>query len=113
MNIQRRTLLLGVALSAAAAFALPSVAQVNEAKKIQKEADAIAYAEKAPQVLALIGGAGKLPDARPLRATGHGEVWLVITKPVADPKNPSAPKRSVVVELNADTGEVLDISTAE
>ena len=113
MNIQRRALLLGVALSAAAAFAMPSAAQVRDDKKIQKEADAIAFAEKAPEVLALIGGAAKLPDARPFRATGHGEVWLVITKPVADPKNPSAPKRSVVVELNADTGEILDLSTAD
>jgi hypothetical protein len=112
MKIQRRAALLAVAISAVA-FALPSAAQVREDKKIQKEADAIAFAEKSPEVLALIGGAGKLPDARPLRATGHGEVWLVITKPVADPKNPSAPKRSVVIELNADTGEIVDLSTAE
>jgi hypothetical protein len=113
MKIQRRAALFAVAFSAAAALALPSVAQVNDAKKIQKEADAIAFAEKSPQALALIGGPAKLPDARPFRATGHGEVWLVITKPVADPKNPSAPKRSVVIELNADTGETLDVSTAE
>ena len=113
MNIQRRTALFAVAFSAVAALAFPSAAQVNEAKKIQKEADAIAFAEKSPQALALIGGADKLPDARPFRATGHGEVWLVITKPVADPKNPRAPKRSVVIELNADTGETLDVSTAE
>jgi len=113
MKIHRRTALLTIASSAAAAIALPSAAQVNESKKIQKEADAIAFAEKSPQALALIGGPDKLPDARPFRATGHGEVWLVITKPVADPKNPSAPKRSVVIELNADTGEVVDVSTAD
>ena len=113
MNIQRRTALLAVASTLAAAVALPSVAQVNDSKKIQKEADAIAYAEKSPQALALIGGPDKLAEARPFRATGHGEVWLVITKPVADPKNPSGPKRSVVIELNADTGETLDVSTAE
>src|ERR1051325_5988784 len=109
MKIQRRTAIFALAFSAAAALALPSAAQVNDAKKIQKEADAISYAEKSPQALALIGGPEKLPDARPFRATGHGEVCLVITKPVADPKNPSAPKRSVVIELNADTGETLDV----
>ena len=110
MNIHRRSALLAVVVSAAAALALPSAAQVNEAKKIQKEADAIAFAEKSPKVLELLGGADKLPAARPFKATGHGEVWLVITQPVPDPKNPSA-IRPVIVELNADTGEVIDVST--
>jgi len=110
MKMHRRTALFAVAASAAAALALPSAAQVNEAKKIQKEADAISFAEKSPKVLELIGGAAKLPAARPFKATGHGEVWLVITQPVPDPKNPSM-IRPVIIELNADTGEVIDVST--
>lgn len=110
MKIQRRTALFAVVFSAAAGLAFPSVAQVNEAKKIQKEADAIAYVEKSPKVLEMIGGADKLPQARPFRATGHGEVWAVLSQAVADPKNPSAPKRALLIEVNADTGEVIDIS---
>ena len=110
MKIHRRTALFAVASSAAVALAFPSAAQVNEAKKIQKEADAIAFVEKSPKVLEAIGGAGKVADIRPLRATGHGEVWVVLTQAVADPKNPSAPKRALLIELNADSGEVIDIS---
>jgi len=110
MNMHRRTALLAVVFSAAAGLALPAAAQVNEAKKIQKEADAISYVEKSPKVLEMIGGADKLPEARPFRATGHGEVWVVLTQAVSDPKNPAAPKRPLLIELNADTGEVIDIS---
>ena len=110
MKIHRRTALFAVASSAAVALAFPSAAQVNEAKKIQKEADAISFVEKSPKVLEAIGGAAKLPDARPFRATGHGEVWVVLTQAVSDPKNPSAPKRALLIELNADSGEVIDIS---
>jgi hypothetical protein len=61
----------------------------------------------------LIGGADKLAAARPFRATGHGDIWLVISQPVPDPKNPSAHKRAVVVQLSAASGEILDIDTAE
>ena len=110
MNMHRRTALFAVASSVATALAFPSAAQVNDAKKIQKEADAISFVEKSPRVLEVIGGADKLPQARPFRATGHGEVWVVLTQAVADPKNPSAPKRALLIELNADTGEVIDIS---
>lgn len=110
MTIQRRTALFAVAFAATAAFAFPSAAQVNEAKKIQKEADAISFVEKSPKVLEMIGGADKLAEARPFRATGHGEVWTVLSQAVTDPKNPSAPKRALLIEVNADTGEVVDIS---
>jgi hypothetical protein len=110
MNTNRRTALLAVASTVAISLALPSAAQVNESKKIQKEADAISFVEKSPKVLEAIGGADKLPGARPFRATGHGEVWVVLTQAVADPKNPSAPKRALLIELNADSGEVIDIS---
>ncbi len=110
MKIQRRSALFAIAFSAAAALAYPAAAQVNEAKKIQKEADAISFVEKSPKVLEMIGGAAKLADARPFRATGHGEVWTVLSQAVADPKNPSAPKRALLIEVNADTGEVVDVS---
>jgi hypothetical protein len=98
-------------LGAALVLSVSAQAQVNEAKKIQDEATAIQFAEKAPKLLELIGGADKLAAARPFKATGHGEIWLVISQQVADPKNPAAPKRAVVVQLNADTGAILDVDT--
>jgi hypothetical protein len=80
-------------------------------KKVPNAAAAVAVAEKAS--LDLIGGESKLAEARPFKATGHGDIWLVISQPVADPKNPSAHKRAIVVQLSSTTGEVLDVSTAE
>jgi hypothetical protein len=35
---------------------------------------------------------------------------VVLTQAIADPKNPSAPKRALLIELNADSGDVIDIS---
>ena len=75
-------------------------------------AAAIALAEKDSRALELIGGADKLPESRPWTATGHGEIWVIISKPVTDPKNPSGPKRALLISVNADTGEVVDVDTA-
>ncbi len=101
------------ALSAVAVLGGHSFAQINaeKAKVAPDEKAAIALAEKAS--LPLIGGADKLAEARPFRATGHGDIWLVISQPMPDPKNPSAHKRAVVVQLSAATGEILDIDTAQ
>ena len=106
-----RTALLAAALSAATAG--QSFAQINaqRAKVAPDEKAAIALAEKA--ALPMIGGADKLAAARPFRATGHGDVWLVISQPVLPPKQGSTSKRAVVVQLSAETGEILDLDTAE
>ena len=100
------------ALSVASAIGVQSFAQINaeRAKVAPDEAAAIALAEKAS--LPLVGGADKLATARPFKATGHGDIWVVISQPVPDPKNASAPKRSVVVQLSAESGEILDVDTA-
>jgi hypothetical protein len=112
MKIPGRFTLFAAALSAAAAVSMPSVAQINaeHAKVAPDEKSAIALAEKAS--LPLIGGQDKLAIARPFKATGHGDIWLVISQPVPDPKAPSAPKRSVVVQLSAQTGEIFTVDTA-
>ena len=108
-----RVALFAAALCAGAPLGGPSFAQINaeKAKAAPDEKAAIALAEKAS--LPLIGGADKLAEARPFRATGHGDIWLVISQPVADPKNPAAHKRSIVVQLSAASGEILDIDTAQ
>ena len=113
MKLSRRAALGAVTLSIATALTAQSFAQINRdrAKVAGNEAQAIALAEKAS--LPLIGGEDKLAIARPFKATGHGDIWLVISQPVPDPKAPAAPKRSVVVQLSAETGEILDISTAD
>ncbi len=108
MTISRRAALAAMATSLAAGAA---IAQIREGqKKVPDEAAAIAIAEKAS--LDLIGGEAKLAEARPFTASGHGDVWLVISRPVPDPKNPSH-KRAIVVQLSSTSGEVLDISTAD
>ena len=108
-----RIALFAAALSAATALGGQSFAQINteKAKVAPDEKAAIALAEKA--ALPLIGGADKLAAARPFKASGHGDIWLIISQPVADPKNPSAHKRAVVVQLSAESGEILDLATAE
>ena len=113
MKTAARIALFAAVLSAAAAIGVQSFAQINaaKAKVAPDEKAAIALAEKAS--LPLIGGADKLAIARPFRATGHGDIWLVISQPVPDPKAPAAAKRSVVVQLSAESGEILDISTAD
>jgi hypothetical protein len=113
MKVSRRAALFAVTSSVATALGAQSFAQINRdrAKVAGNEAQAIALAEKA--ALPLIGGEDKLAIARPFKATGHGDIWLVISQPVPDPKTPAAPKRSVVVQLSAETGEILDLSTAE
>jgi hypothetical protein len=113
MRNAARIAFFAAALSAAAAIGGQSFAQINaeKAKVAPDEKAAIALAEKAS--LPLIGGADKLAAARPFRATGHGDIWLIISQPVADPMNPSAHKRAVVVQLSAATGEILDIDTAQ
>ena len=113
MKLSRRAALFAGTVGIASAFGEQSFAQINRdrAKVAGNEAQAIALAEKA--AIPLVGGEDKLAAARPFKATGHGDIWLVISQPVPDPKTPSAPKRSVVVQLSAETGEILDISTAE
>ncbi len=110
MKISVQHTLLGVAL--ALSLVAGASAQINDqrAKKAPDEASAIAVAEKDAKTLELIGGAAKLSEARPWTATGHGETWVILSKPVTDPKNPSAPKRAIVVSVNADTGVVEDVS---
>jgi len=112
MKVSGRVAIFAAALSAATIFGAQSFAQINaeHAKVAPDEKAAIALAEKAS--LPLIGGEDKLAIARPFRATGHGDIWLVISQPVPDPKAP-AHKRSVVVQLSAMTGEILDVSTAD
>ncbi len=113
MKLAARMALFAAALSLSAMAGAPSFAQINaaRAKVAPDEKSAVAIAEKA--ALPLIGGEDKLAIARPFRATGHGDVWLVISQPVPDPKAPNGPKRSVVVQLSAMTGEILDLSTAD
>jgi hypothetical protein len=108
-----RTALFAVALCVATAIGGQSFAQINaqRAKVAPDEKAAIALAEKA--ALPLIGGADKLPAARPFRATGHGDIWLVISQAILPPKEGSTNKRAVVVQLSAETGEILDLDTAE
>ena len=112
MKIPGRFVLFAAALSTAAVVSMPSVAQINaeHAKVAPDEKSAIALAEKAS--LPLIGGQDKLAIARPFKATGHGDIWLVISQPVPDPKAPTGPKRSVVVQLSAQTGEIFTVDTA-
>jgi hypothetical protein len=113
MRNAARTALFAAVLFSAAALGTQSFAQINaaHAKVAPDEKSAIALAEKAS--LPLIGGEDKLAIARPFRATGHGDVWLVISQPVPDPKDPSAHKRAVVVQLSAESGEILTVDTAE
>lgn len=113
MRTAARIALFAAALSAGTIIGGQSFAQINQAhaKVAPDEKTAIALAEKAS--LPLIGGEDKLAIARPFRATGHGDIWLVISQPVPDPKAPTAPKRSVVVQLSAESGEILDLSTAD
>jgi hypothetical protein len=113
MKTAAHVALIAAALCASTAFGVQSFAQINteHAKVAPDEKAAIALAEKAS--LPLIGGEGKLALARPFKATGHGDIWLVISQPVPDPKAPQAGKRSVVVQLSAESGEILDVSTAD
>jgi hypothetical protein len=113
MRNAARTALFAAILCSTAAIGTQSFAQINaaHAKVAPDEKTAIALAEKA--ALPLIGGEDKLAIARPFRATGHGDVWLVISQPVPDPKNPTAPKRAVVVQLSAETGEIFTVDTAD
>ena len=113
MKTAAHVALFAAALSATFAMGVQSFAQINaeHAKVAPDEKSAIALAEKA--ALPLIGGADKLAIARPFRATGHGDIWLVISQPVPDPKAPAAAKRSVVVQLSAESGDILDVSTAD
>jgi hypothetical protein len=108
-----RIALFAAGLCAATAIGGQSFAQINaqRAKVAPDEKAAIALAEKA--ALPLIGGADKLAAARPFRATGHGDVWLVISQPILPPKQGSTSKRAVVVQLSAETGEILVLDTAE
>jgi hypothetical protein len=108
-----RTALFAAVLCSAAALGTQSFAQINaeHAKVAPDEKSAIALAEKA--ALPLIGGEDKLAIARPFKATGHGDVWLIISQPVPDPKNPAGAKRSVVVQLSAATGEIFTVDTAD
>ena len=108
-----RVALFAAALCAATAIGGQSFAQINaqRAKVAPDEKAAIALAEKA--ALPMIGGADKLAAARPFKATGHGDIWLVISQPILPPKQGSTTKRSVVVQLSAESGEILDLDTAE
>jgi hypothetical protein len=113
MRNAARTVFFAAALCAATAVGSQSFAQINaeHAKVAPDEKSAIALAEKA--ALPLIGGEAKLAIARPFRATGHGDIWLVISQPVPDPKDPAAHKRAVVVQLSAASGEIFTVDTAE
>ena len=108
-----RIALFAAALSAATAIGGHSFAQINaqRAKVAPDEKAAIALAEKA--ALPMLGGEDKLAAARPFKATGHGDIWLVISQPVLAPKQGSTSTRSVVVQLSAETGEILDLDSAE
>jgi hypothetical protein len=112
MKPAARIAFFAAALSVAGAIGGQAFAQIDPQRSnvVHDEASAVAIAEKA--ALPLIGGEAQLPAARPFKATGHGEIWLVISQEVADPKNPSAPKRAVVIQLDAATGKVLDVDTA-
>src|SRR5215470_13316946 len=107
----KSTLATAVALAIGlTAFTLPALGrEANPNKKIPDAQAAIAAAEKAA---AMVLG-GNVAQARPFTASQHGNVWLVISKPAPTLANPSGPKQSVVIELDEDTGEVLDLSTAQ
>jgi len=109
MKLPRRTMSFALALCLAAPVGA-SLAAEKKAKAAPDENAAIALAEKAS--LPLIG-ADQMASARPFKATQHGDIWLVISQPVPDPKNPAAGKRAVVVQLDQNTGEILDIDTAD
>jgi hypothetical protein len=113
MRHAARSLFFAAALCAASLAGGQAFAQINaeHAKVAPDEKSAIALAEKA--ALPLIGGEDKLAIARPFRATGHGDIWLIISQPVPDPKNPTGPKRSVVVQLSAESGEIFTVDTAD
>jgi len=113
MKNAARIALFAAAVFAAAAFGGQSFAQINaERAKVAPDAKAaIALAEKA--AIPLLGGADKLAAAQPFKASGHGDIWLVISQPILPPKEGSASKRAVVVQLSAETGEILDLDTAE
>jgi hypothetical protein len=105
--IKTRVALVAIGL---AAMSLPALAKDEEAPK--KIPDAKAAVDAAEKAAAKVFG-GNVAQARPFRATQHGEVWLVISQPAPTVANPSGPKQSVVVELDETTGEVLDLSTAQ
>ena len=111
MRNAARTVFFAAALFSAAVA--PAIAQINaeHAKVAPDEKSAIALAEKA--ALPLIGGADKLAIARPFKATGHGDIWLIISQPVPDPKDPAGKKRAVVVQLSAESGEIFTVDTAD
>jgi hypothetical protein len=113
MRNTARTALFAAVLFSAGAIGAQSFAQINaeHAKVAADEKSAIALAEKA--ALPLIGGESKLAAARPFKATGHGDIWLIISQPVPDPKNPSGAKRSVVVQLSAESGEIFTVDFAD
>jgi hypothetical protein len=108
MRFPRRTMPFALALFLAAPVGASLAAE--KAKAAPDQDAAIALAEKAS--LPLIG-ADQMASARPFKATQHGDIWLVISQPVPDPKNPAAAKRAVVVQLDQNTGEILDIDTAQ
>ena len=112
MRHAARTFFFAAALCTASVVGGGAFAQINaeHAKVAPDEKAAIALAEKAS--LPLIGGESKLAIARPFRATGHGDIWLVISQPVPDPKDP-AKKRAVVVQLSAESGEIFTVDTAD
>src|SRR6185437_8938788 len=86
MKLPRRTMSFALALCLAAPVGA-SLAAEKKAKAAPDENAAIALAEKAS--LPLIG-ADQMASARPFKATQHGDIWLVISQPVPDPKNPAA-----------------------
>ena len=105
----RRTLAIAFIAVGMAASGPSLGREANPNKKIPDANAAIAAAEKAA---AMVLGPN-VAQARPFAASQHGNVWLVISKPAATLANPSGPKQSVVVELDEDTGEILDLSTAQ
>jgi len=111
MAKMKRTRITTIALiGALTALAVPALGrEADPNKKIPDANAAIAAAEKA--AVMVLGP--NVAQARPFTASQHGNVWLVISKPAPTLANPSGPKQSVVIELDEDTGEVLDLSTAQ
>ena len=92
------------------ALGVPALSRERDAtKKIPDEKAAIEAAEKA--AVMVLGS--NVAQARPFTASQHGNVWLVISKPAPTAANPTGPKQAVVIELDEDSGEVLDVSTAQ
>lgn len=96
---------------ALAVSGVPSALWAAEAAP--KLADGPAAIKAAEVAAAKLLTGNLMAAARPFVASQHGDIWLVISKPALPPKQAGGAKLSVVVQLDRNTGEVLDVDTAQ